>query len=91
MLMSRSSLKRRRWSLFSGLGCCVVLTACSTSADVMYGEYRVGPGYESGQVYESRVYADTNDGVGRESCRTVVRRQADALGRPSSFEETVCD
>ncbi|WP_414473843.1 hypothetical protein [Microvirga sp. M2] len=69
----------------------MALAGCSTSADVSYGSYQFGPGYQSGRVYESRVYGDTQQGIGAESCRTVMHRQADAFGRPSSSEETVCD
>ncbi|SCZ11306.1 hypothetical protein SAMN02927923_04230 [Microvirga guangxiensis] len=64
------------------------LAGCS--ADVSYGSYRFGPGYETGQVYESRVYGSAQQGLGAENCRTVVRREADAFGRVSSREETVC-
>ncbi|MCG7391390.1 hypothetical protein MHY87_00525 [Microvirga sp. ACRRW] len=67
------------------------LAGCSTSADISYGSYRFGPGYESGQVYESRVFGDTQQGLGAENCRTVVRRERDAFGRLSSREETVCE
>ncbi|MEZ0171503.1 hypothetical protein [Microvirga sp. TS319] len=67
------------------------LAGCSTSADVSYGSYQFGPGYQSGRVYESRVYGDTQQGFGAENCRTVMHRQADAFGRLSSAEETVCD
>ncbi|WP_243373806.1 hypothetical protein [Microvirga solisilvae] len=67
------------------------LAACSASADVVYGEYRFGPGYQSGRVYENRVYADTGRGVGRENCRTGVRQQVDPLGRATSSEETICN
>jgi hypothetical protein len=74
-----------------GLGGVAGLAACSTSADVFYGEYRFGPGYEAGRVYENRVYADTSLGLGRENCRMVVRRQQDAFGRSLSSEETVCE
>jgi len=91
MPIPRNRQKKRLWAPVLGLGCCGLLAACSTSADVMYGEYRFGPGYESGRVYENRIYADTSDGVGHENCRTVVRRQEEALGRLSSVEETVCD
>jgi hypothetical protein len=73
----------------SGVG--TGLAACSTSADVAYGTYSFGPGYQSGQVYESRVYGDPQRGVGAESCRTIVRREADEFGRLSSWEETICD
>ena len=67
------------------------LAGCSTSADVSYGSYSVGPGYETGRVYENRVYADTYRGLGHENCRTALRRQTDADGRLSSSEETVCE
>jgi len=92
MVVSRRHQARRRGVLaFLGLGICGSLAACSTSADVSYGEYRFGPGYESGRVYENRVYADTSRGLGRENCRTVVHQQEDAFGRVFSSEETVCD
>lgn len=92
MVVSRPCRSRRRWvQAVLGLAYCGGLAACSTSADVSYGEYRFGPGYESGRVYENRVYADTSGGLGRENCRTVLRQQEDAFGRVSSFEETVCD
>jgi hypothetical protein len=74
-----------------GVGLGAGLAGCSTSADVAYGTYRFGPGYESGQVRESHVYSDPREGIGAESCRTVLRREADAFGRLSSFEETVCE
>jgi hypothetical protein len=67
------------------------LAGCSTSANVSYGEYRFGPGYETGRVYENSVYGDTQRGFGKENCRTVLRRTVDAFGRASSTEETVCD
>lgn len=74
-----------------GLGLGAGLAGCSTSADVSYGEYSFGPGYEAGRVYENRVYGDTEQGFGGENCRTVLRREVDAYGRASSVEETVCD
>lgn len=74
-----------------GLGLSTGLAGCSTSADVSYGAYSFGPGYETGRVYESRVYGDTQRGFGSENCRTVLRRQVDAYGRASSVEETLCD
>lgn len=82
----------RRWRIMVlALGCGLSLAACSTSADVSYGTYQLGPGYETGRVYENRVYADTSHGLGHENCRTVVRRQEDAFGRSFSSEETLCD
>lgn len=73
------------------LGLSVVLAACTTSADVTYGEYSFGPGYEAGRVYENRIYADTDRGLGRERCRTVVEQTMDAFGRRSAQEEVICD
>lgn len=67
------------------------LTACSTSADVFYGGYQAGPGYETGRIYENRIYGDTRRGFGNENCRTVLRRQVDTYGRASSVEDTVCN
>lgn len=64
------------------------LAGCS--ADVSYGSYRFGPGYEAGQVHESRVYGNAEQGLGAENCRTIIRREADVFGRPASQEETVC-
>ncbi len=67
------------------------LGACSTSADWSYTEYRAGPGYESERIYGSRVYGDTRRGIGAENCRVVRRSQLDAFGRPTFWEESVCE
>ena len=67
------------------------LGGCTTSADVSYSRYRFGPGYGTEQVYESRIYGDTADGVGGESCRVVARRQVNRFGEISVGEETICD
>lgn len=72
-------------ALAGGLG------ACAASADWGYSEYRAGPGYRSERTYGSRVYGDTRRGLGAESCRVVSRTQRDAYGRPSSWEETICE
>jgi len=74
-----------------GAGLLAGLAGCSTSADVAYGTYQFGPGYQAGRVYESRVYGDTQSGIGAENCRTVLRQETDAFGRLSSSEETVCE
>jgi len=81
----------RGFTFAVGMALAAGLAGCSTSADVAYGTYQFGPGYETGHVYESRVYGDTQQGIGAENCRTVMRRGADASGRPRSYEETVCD
>ena len=69
----------------------VALAGCTTAAGFSYGEYRSGPGYETERFYESRVYGDTSQGVGRETCRVVARRQVDPFGESIVREETVCD
>ena len=71
--------------LAAGLG------GCSASADWSYSEFRTGPGYQSERTYGSSVYGDTRRGIGTESCRTVRRSQLDAFGRPTSWEEAVCE
>jgi hypothetical protein len=67
------------------------LGGCTTSAGVSYSQYRFGPGYEAEQVYESRIYGDTAQGLGSESCGVVARRQVNPFGEISVGEETVCD
>ena len=66
------------------------LGGCTTSADVSYGEYRIGPDSETERVYGSRIYGDTTQGLGTESCQMVARRQINAFGEISVREETVC-
>ncbi len=73
---------------------CVALVAGlagrTTAAGVSYGEYQFGPGYQAGRVYENRVYAGTEEGIGSENCRTILRGRTDASGRTSSTEEILC-
>ena len=66
------------------------LGGCTTSADVSYSQYRFGPGFEAEQAYENRIYTDTAEGVGGESCRVVARRQVNPFGEVSVGEEAVC-
>lgn len=87
---SRSS-KPRLVVAAIAIGLSAGVAGCSTSADVAYGSYQFGPGYQTGSMHQSRVYGDTQGGVGTESCRTVLRQETDAFGRLSSHEETVCD
>ena len=68
-----------------------VLGGCTTSAAVSYGEYRSGPGFETERVYENRIYGDTAQGWGGESCQVIARRQVDAFGEVAVREETVCN
>ncbi len=74
-----------------GIGLSAGLAGCSTSADVAYGSYQFGPDYQTGHVYESRVYGDTQRGIRAENCRTVARQVTDAFGQLSSSEETICE
>ena len=67
------------------------MAGCSTSADVFYGEYRAGPGYETSQGYEGRVYGDASQGFGGEACRSVSQRQVDRYGNMSAGETVMCD
>ena len=67
------------------------LGGCTTSADVSYSQYRFGPGYETEQIHESRIYGDTAQGLESESCQVVARRQVNPFGEISVREETVCD
>ncbi|MFC4173172.1 hypothetical protein ACFOYU_14060 [Microvirga sp. GCM10011540] len=74
----------------------LVLTAgalggCTATADVSYGEYQFGPGYEAERVYERRVYADTDRGFGSEECRGVARRGVDPYGNMVVTDMQVCD
>lgn len=66
------------------------LGGCAASADLTYGEYRFGPGYGTERVYESRIYGDTAQGLGSESCRTVTRSEIDEYGRAVMRERRIC-
>jgi len=79
----------RPFLILTSLG--AALGGCTTSAGVSYGEYRVGPGFETERVYENRVYGDAARGLGSESCQVVERRQVNPFGGISVREETVCD
>ncbi|WP_230532479.1 hypothetical protein [Microvirga roseola] len=67
------------------------LGACSTSANVFYGEFRSGPDFETGSFYERGVYGDTARGIGSEACRVEIRREVDAFGNVATHEVTACD
>lgn len=67
------------------------LAGCTATADLSYGEYQFGPGYQTERVYERRVYGDTDQGLGSEACRGVVRRQIDAFGNLIVRDDRVCD
>ena len=67
------------------------LAGCTTAADMSYGEYRFGPGYQAERVYERRIYADTDEGLGSQECRTVVRRHVNRFGETVRRGTEVCD
>jgi hypothetical protein len=64
---------------------------CTTSAELSYGEYQFGPGYQTEQVHERRVHADTTQGFGSESCRSMATRQVNELGELVVRDAVVCD
>ncbi len=69
---------------------CSGLGGCMVAADTSYSEYSFGPGHQSERVYENRIYGDTQQGIGGESCRSIRRSQVDAYGREATVEESVC-
>lgn len=84
--MPRSALMRPFFILLAA----GMLGGCAASADVSYGEFRFGEGSGTSRVYESRVYGDTAQGLGGETCRTVIRSEIDAAGRRVMRERRVC-
>jgi hypothetical protein len=68
-----------------------VPAGCAATADLSYGEYQFGPGYGAEQVYESRLYGDTEQGFGSEVCQGSVRREANAFGEVVVRDDRFCD
>jgi hypothetical protein len=66
------------------------LTGCVGAAGVSTWEYQAGPGYETERVYDSRIQADTSQGLTRESCTTVSRRQSGPAGGMAGDDVTAC-
>jgi hypothetical protein len=67
------------------------LSGCATSADLSYSEYQFGPGYRTERVHERRLYADTDQGFGSESCQGVAGRQVNEFGELVVRDTVVCD
>jgi hypothetical protein len=67
------------------------LAGCTTMAGFSYSEYQAGPGFQTERVYENRVYGDTEQGLGSETCRMAARREAGASGEILARRETVCE
>jgi outer membrane lipoprotein SlyB len=66
------------------------LTGCVGTAGVSTWEYQAGQGYETERVYDGRIQADTSQGVTREACRTVSRRQIGPSGDVVGGDVTAC-
>ncbi|GEO19007.1 hypothetical protein [Microvirga aerophila] len=68
-----------------------VPAGCAATADLSYSEYQFGPGYGAERVYESRVYGDTEQGLGSEVCWGSVRREMNAFGDMIVRDDRACD
>jgi hypothetical protein len=68
-----------------------VPAGCAATADLSYSEYQFGPGYGAERVYESRVYGDTEQGLGSEVCQGSVRREMNAFGDVIVRDDRACD
>lgn len=68
-----------------------MLSGCISAAEVSYGEYRVGPGFQTERVYAQRIYGGAEEGFGRQTCQVMVQRQADLFGIVSEREVSVCE
>ncbi len=68
-----------------------VPAGCAATADLSYSEYQFGPGYGAERVYETRVYGDTEQGLGSEVCRGSVRRETNAFGDMIVRDDRSCD
>jgi len=66
------------------------VSGCVGTAGVSTWEYQSGPGFETERVYENRIEADSHQGVSREACTRVIRRQADGSGGISERDGTSC-
>ena len=67
------------------------LGGCAAEADLAYGEYRYGPGYQTERLYERRVYGSTTEGLGSEACRLIHRRRVNEFGEVEVRRVRVCD
>jgi hypothetical protein len=70
--------------LLAGLGGCVGAAGIST------WDYRSGPGYESARVQESRIQVDSAEGLTREACTSISRRQMAMSGDLTGDDLTAC-
>jgi hypothetical protein len=66
------------------------LCGCVGMAGISTWEYQSGPGYEIERVDESRIQADSSQGLTHEACTSVSRRLAGASGQISGGDLTDC-
>jgi len=66
------------------------LTGCVGTAGVSTWNYQAGPGYETERIYDGSIQADTSQGLTRESCTTVSRRQGGLAGAMADDDVTEC-
>ncbi len=69
----------------------MVLGGCVAAAGVSTWDYRSGPGYEMERISEGLIYGGTRQGIGSESCTSVVSRRAGPSGQVSDHEVIACD
>jgi hypothetical protein len=84
-------MSKSLWSLSSLVLLATGLAGCISSAGVSTWEYQSGPGFSMERVYEGRVSADTEQGLTREACTSVSRRQMGVSGGVSGSETVTCD
>ena len=82
--MARILMTLAAAALAVGLGGCVGAAGIST------WEYQSRPGYEIERVNESRIRADSSQGLTRDACTSVTRRQIGASGEISGDDLTTC-
>ncbi|MBB3019549.1 hypothetical protein FHR70_002614 [Microvirga lupini] len=66
------------------------LGGCVGSAGISTWGYQSGPGYETSNAQESRIQIDSAQGLTREACSSVSRRQIAASGGVSEADRTTC-
>ena len=67
------------------------LGGCVTGTEVSYNEYQYDRYGRTEQTYERNVYSDPANGIQRERCRTVVKRQINTFGEEVLGRTRVCD
>jgi hypothetical protein len=68
-----------------------VLCGCVTGTKVAYSEYQYDRYGTTERTYERDFYSDPTNGIERERCRTIVRRQINNFGEEAARRDRVCD